>query len=129
MVTNQVTLIGRLTKDVQIRKGGKGDNAWKLAQFTLAVRDGVDKDNNVLAQFISCKAWGNIATVLESYTGKGSQIAVSGKIVQNDWEDEDGQKHYGYEVLVTELQLLDPKKKDSDEEEEEDKPHKKSFRK
>lgn len=129
MVTNQVTLIGRLTKDVQIRKGGKGDNAWKLAQFTLAVRDGVDKDNNVLAQFISCKAWSNIATVLESYTSKGSQIAVSGKIVQNDWEDDEGQKHYGYEVLVTELQLLDPKKKDSDEDEEEDKPRKKSYRK
>lgn len=129
MVTNQVTLIGRLTKDVQIRKGGKGDNAWKLAQFTLAVRDGVDKDNNVLAQFISCKAWNNIATVLESYTSKGSQIAVSGKIVQNDWEDDEGQKHYGYEVLVTELQLLDSKKKDSDEDEEEDKPRKKSYRK
>lgn len=106
MLTNHVSLIGRLTKDAKItRSEKKNKDSWKLARFTLACDDGIDQNGDKLAQFISCKAWNTLANTIENYTTKGQLIAVEGKIVANNYE-KDGEMVYSYEVLVTGLQLL-----------------------
>ena len=124
MLTNHVSLIGRLTKDAKItRSEKKNKDSWKLARFTLACDDGIDQNGDKVAQFISCKAWNTLANTIENYTAKGQLIAVEGKIVANNYE-KDGEMVYSYEVLVTGLQLLGkhnaPADEDEDEENEED---------
>lgn len=115
---NETILIGRLTKDVELKEYGKGKTAGQFARFSLAVRDGVDQDGNELVQFINCVAWNNQATILAKYVHKGDGVAIQGRITQNDYEDEDGTKHYSYQVTVGRVELL-PARKAAEETEEE----------
>lgn len=110
---NNVSLIGRLTKDADVRSFGKGKDAVNMCRFTLAVRDGKDKDGNERTQFISCAAWGAVVEIIEKYTGKGDMLAVDGKLVNNNYEKEDGQMVYQTEVRVNNIYLLPNSKNDS----------------
>ena len=110
---NNISLIGRLTKDVEVRTFGKGKDAVKFCRFTLAIRDGKDKDGNERTQFISCTAWGSVTEILENYTGKGDMLAVDGKIVNNNYENEEGNMVYQTEVRVNGVYLLPNTKNDS----------------
>lgn len=110
---NNVSLIGRLTKDPEIRSFGKGKDAVDFCRFTLAIRDGKDKDGNERTQFISCTAWGAVVEILEAYTSKGDMLAVDGKIVNNNYEDKDGNKVWQTEVRVNNIYLLPNTKNDS----------------
>ena len=109
---NNVQLIGRLTKDPEVRSFGKGKDAVDMCRFTLAVRDGRDKDGNERTQFISCAAWGAVVEILEKYTAKGAMLAVDGKLVNNNYE-KDGQMIYQTEVRVGGVYLLPNPKNDS----------------
>lgn len=109
---NNIALIGRLTKDPEVRSFGKGKDAVDMCRFTLAVRDGKDKDGNERTQFISCAAWGAVVEILEKYTAKGDMLAVDGKLVNNNYE-KDGQMIYQTEVRVNGIYLLPNTKNDS----------------
>ena len=113
---NKVQLVGRLTKDVECQSYGKNKNEGFFARFALAVRDGVDKDGNPLTQFISCVAWNSTAVNLEKYTKKGDQVAIMGRITENNYEDDDKVKHYSQQVTVSEIELLSNKKEAEQEE-------------
>lgn len=110
---NNVSLIGRLTKDVETKTFGKGKDAVDMCRFTLAIRDGKDKEGNERTQFISCAAWGAVVSILEGYTNKGDMIAVDGKLVQNNYENKDGDMVYQTEVRVNNVYLLPNTKNDS----------------
>ena len=103
---NRVELVGRLTKDVEVIKFGKGDKAGKVGRCSIAVRDGVDGEGNERVQFINFAAWNRTAEILEDYTHKGDMVALCGKIVQNDYEDDEGKKHYSLQVMVDNVELL-----------------------
>lgn len=103
---NNVELIGRLTKEPELKSFGKGKNAVDLCRFTLAVRDGLDAEGNERTQFISCAAWGKVTEILDKYVKKGDMLAVDGKIVNNNYEDKNGNKVYSMEVRVTGVYLL-----------------------
>ena len=125
---NKVQLVGRLTKDVECQEYGKKDKGY-FARFALAVRDGVDKDGNPITQFINCVAWNQTAVNLEKYTHKGDQVAIMGRITENNYEDENKVKHYSQQVTVSEIELLSNKKAENEEDEEpEKKPSKKYHR-
>ena len=111
---NNVSLIGRLCKDADVRTFGKGKDAVQMARFTLAVRDGKDKDGNERTQFISCTAWGAVVEIIEKYTQKGDMLAVDGKLVNNNYEKEDGQMVYQTEVRLNNVYLLPNTRNDSD---------------
>ena len=102
---NNVQLVGRLTKDPDIRSFGKGKDAVDMARFTLAVRDGKDKDGNERTQFISCAAWGAVVAIIAEYVRKGEMLAVDGKLVNNNYE-KDGQMIYQTEVRINNVYLL-----------------------
>lgn len=109
---NNVALIGRLTKDPEVRSFGKGKDAVDMCRFTLAIRDGKDTNGNERTQFISCAAWGAVVEILEKYTAKGDMLAVDGKLVNNNYE-KDGQMIYQTEVRVNGIYLLPNTKNDS----------------
>ena len=120
---NNVTLVGRLTKDVELKGSKNGDTV--IANFTLAVNRG-GKDQG--ADFISCVAFNKTADLMEQYVGKGSQIGIQGRIQTGSYEDKDGNKRYTTDVIVDRLHFLDTKKKESEPEKPEPKGYSRSKR-
>lgn len=99
MDINVVMLIGRLTKDADVRAGEK-----TIAKFSVAVNR-MKKDE---ADFLNCVAFGKTAEVVEKYTHKGSRVGIRGRIQTGSYE-KDGRKVYTTDIIVDEIQLLDPK--------------------
>ena len=101
---NKIVLIGRSTKDVEIRSTSTGK---LVATFTLAVdRDYKNAQGERDVDFIPCVAWGKLAEICERYITKGKQVAVAGRIQIRNYEDKNGQRRYITEVIVSDLQLL-----------------------
>ena len=91
---NHVTLIGRLTKDPEVRYTQSGT---PVGTFTLAVDRRVQKDKPKEADFIPCVVWGKTAEVVGNWCKKGKQVGVEGRIQV---------RSYVTEVIVNELELL-----------------------
>ena len=100
---NKVFLTGRLTKDVDVKYT---QNQKAIVRFTLAV-DRRSKEKE--ADFISCMAWEHIAELMGKYLAKGSKISVIGHIQTGSYDGQNG-KVYTTDVVVDELEFLDPKK-------------------
>ena len=105
---NSVNLVGRLTKDIQIRSTMSGKS---VAEFTLAV-DRHTKDKQ--ADFIPCVAWEKTAELLSNYTKKGDQLSITGSIQTGSYDDpiRPGQKVYTVKVLVSSIGFLGKKEKE-----------------
>lgn len=104
---NHVTLIGRMTKDPEVRYTQSGT---PVGSFTLAVDRRVAKDKPKEADFIPCVVWGKMADgVVKNYCHKGKRVAVEGRIQVRSYDAKDGTKRYVTEVIVNELELLDGK--------------------
>src|SRR5699024_1164930 len=108
-MTNNVTLIGRLTKAIDIKATNSGTT---VGNFTLAVSRTFGKKEQE-ADFITCVAFNKTAEIVSQYTDKGSQIAVVGRIQTRNYENKEGQKVYVTEVVVNQVQLLDSKGSDN----------------
>jgi single-strand DNA-binding protein len=104
---NQVFLIGRLTKDVELRTTQSGT---QVASFSLAVNytygSGDQKKETV--SFFNCTAWGKLGELINQYCSKGHRIAVTGRLQQQTWE-KDGAKHSDVKVIVESCQFLQPR--------------------
>ncbi len=100
---NHVTLIGRLTKDPEVRYTQQGT---PVGTFTLAVDRRVAKDKPKEADFIPCVVWGKTAEVVGNWCKKGKQVAVEGRIQVRSYDAKDGTKRYVTEVIVNDLELL-----------------------
>ena len=104
---NKVILMGRLTRDPEIRYAQ--DNSLPVARFTLAVDRRFKRDNSQqTADFISCVAFGKTAEVVEKYTAKGSKILVQGRIQTGSYE-KNGQKVHTTDVMVDRVEVRDSK--------------------
>ena len=90
---NQVNLLGRLTKDPELKYGASGT---AFCKFTLAVNRAFKKDE---VDFINCTAFGKAAETIAEYVKKGDQFAVTGRI-QVDVYEKDGEKRYSTGVMV-----------------------------
>lgn len=111
---NKVCLIGRLTKDIELKTT---QSNVKVANFTLAVnRRFVKEGQEQTADFINIIAWGKIAEFCDKYFGKGQQIGISGRIQTRTWDDDQGKKHYITEVVAEEVDFADGKKTNSEKE-------------
>ena len=102
---NKVILIGRLTKDPEVRNTS---NQTAFCNFTIAVdRRFKDQNGQRQADFISCIAWRQTASFIGSYFRKGSKIAVVGSLQTRTYDDNNGQKRYVTEVVVDEVEFAD----------------------
>lgn len=105
---NVVSLVGRLTRDVELRYT---PNGTAYGRFTLAVNRRITNQIGVReADFISCVIWNKAAENLANYTRKGSQIGIQGRIQTGSYENQQGQKVYTTDVVVEAFDFLDTKK-------------------
>ena len=96
---NRAILMGRLTKEVEMRQTPDGVS---VARFTLAVNRRFAKEGQQQADFINCVAWRQTGEFIARYFQKGSMIAVIGSIQSRSWDGQDGKKQYATEVNVEE---------------------------
>lgn len=97
---NKVILMGRLTRDVEMRQTPSGAS---VARFSIAVnRRFKNSEGNYDADFINCAAWRQTGEFISRYFHKGSMIAVVGSIQTRSWDGQDGKRQYATEVVVDE---------------------------
>ncbi len=106
---NRVVLVGRLTKDVEVRKTQTG---LSVASFTVACDRRVSKsqDNSQqTADFINCVAWRQSADFLGQYARKGAMVGVDGRLQTRSYDRQDGTKAYVTEVVCDNVNILESK--------------------
>ena len=110
---NHIVLMGRLTRDPELRRTGSG---IAVASFTVAVdrdfggRDGGEKETD----FIDCVAWRQTGEFLSKYFTKGSMIVVSGRLQIRNWTDKEGNKRRSAEVVADNVYFGDSKRDSAD---------------
>lgn len=110
---NKVILIGRITKDLEVKQTS---NQTNYINFTVAVdRRFKDKDGQRQSDFINCVAWKQTADFIKKYFSKGSRIGICGSIQTRNYE-KDGQKVFVTEVLVDEVEFVESTKVEAKEE-------------
>lgn len=105
---NKVILMGRLTRDPEIRYTN-GDNALAIGRYTLAVDRRFHREGEATADFINCVCFGRTAEFVEKYYRQGIKIVVSGRIQTGSYTNRDGQKVYTTEVVVEEQEFAESK--------------------
>lgn len=104
---NRVVLVGRLTKDPELRYTPSG---LPMARFTIAVnRTFSNQQGDREADFISCIAWRKQAENLANFMRKGSLIGVEGRIQTGSYEGQDGKRVYTTDVVADSVQFLEPR--------------------
>ena len=101
---NNVNLIGRLTRDPEV----KGEDEKKVAHFSIAVDKWTREGKS--ADFPNCVAFGRTAKVLQEYTHRGTMVGIEGRLTTSSYTNKDGKKVYTTEVTVNRLFLLESKK-------------------
>jgi len=111
---NKVNLLGRLTKDVEVRYTQTSNTL--VSSFTLAVNRRFTKQGEERqADFINVVAWSKLGEFISKYFKKGQQIAIVGRIQTRNYEDDNGQKHYITEVVAEEAYFADSKRDGNNE--------------
>ena len=106
---NKVILMGRLTRDPEVRY--TQTNNTLVASFSLAVnRRFVRQGEERQADFINIVAWSKLGEFCSKYFKKGQQVAVTGRLQTRTWDDDQGQKHYITEVVAEEAYFADSKR-------------------
>ncbi len=107
---NKVILMGRLTRDPEVRYS-QGENAMAIARFSLAVDRRGNRNNpeGQTADFINCVAFGRQGEFAEKYFRKGTKIAITGHIQTGSYTNKDGQKVYTTDVIVDEQEFAESK--------------------
>ena len=103
---NKVQLIGNLGKAPEIKNT---ESRKKLARFSIATNEthyNAKGEKVVETQWHNLIAWGKVADLVEKYLSKGTEVAIEGKLMNNNFTDKDGNKKYYTEVQVHELLLL-----------------------
>lgn len=108
---NKVILMGRLTKDADIRQA----NNTTVARFSLAVDRRFKQEGGQDADFISCVAFGKTAEFIDKYIYKGMKIALEGRIQTGSYTNKDNVKIYTTDVVVEAVEFAESKKQDNND--------------
>lgn len=105
---NKVILMGRLTKDPEVRYS-QGDNPTAVARFTLAVDRRYKKEGDNTADFIGCVAFGRNAEFFEKYGRKGMKFVIEGRIQTGSYTNKDGARVYTTDIVVETQEFAESK--------------------
>lgn len=110
---NNVTLMGRLTKDPEVRTSPNGNS---VARYTLAVNRTYKREGEPEADFINIAAFGKAAEFAQRYFRKGQQVAVIGNLQTSTYTDKDGIKRYSFNIIAEKQFFADSKRDSYDKE-------------
>ena len=108
MDINNLTIIGRLTREPELKSTNNGKY---LCRFSIANQKSKDQAN-----FFDCVAWEKTAEMVAQYCKKGTRVAITGSISQETWDDKDGQKRSKVVIVASRVQFLTPKESGSEQE-------------
>lgn len=104
---NKVILMGRLTRDPDVRYGGANNSC--VCRYSLAVDRRFKQDNQPTVDFINCVAFGKAGEFAEKYFRKGTKICISGRIQTGNYTNKDGQKVHTTDIVVEEQEFAESK--------------------
>ena len=108
---NQVVVMGRVTKDLELRNT---QNGMATVKFSIAIDRGRDKEGNSRgADFPNIIAFGKTAESIAKFTGKGLRVAVIGRIQTGSYDDKEGRKVYTTDIVADRVKYIDWKEKDN----------------
>lgn len=105
---NKVILMGRLTRDPEIRYS-QGANATAVGSFSIAVDRRFKRDGEPEADFFNCTAFGKQAEFVEKYLKKGTKIVVVGRIQNDNYTNKEGQKVNATRIMIDEIEFAESK--------------------
>ena len=105
---NKVVLMGRLTRDPEVRYSA-GENATAVGNYTLAVDRRFKRDGEPSADFIRCVCFGRNAEFAEKYLRQGTKIVISGRIQTGSYTNRDGHKIYTTDIVIEEQEFAESK--------------------
>lgn len=104
---NKVIMMGRLTRDPEVRYGGANNTA--VAHFSLAVDRRYKRDGQPEADFFNCIAFAKTAEFVEKYLHKGTKVVLDGELQNNNYTDKNGNKQYAVQIVVNSLEFAESK--------------------
>lgn len=105
---NKVILMGRLTRDPEVRYS-QGENSMAIGRFSIAVDRRFKRDGDATADFFNCVAFGRQGEFVEKYLKQGTKVVVSGRIQNNNYTNKNGEKVYSVEITVEEIEFAESK--------------------
>ena len=105
---NKVILMGRLTKDPEVRYS-QGTEPLAVARYTLAVNRRFKRQGEPDADFIGCVAFGKTGEFAEKYFKKGQMVSVIGRLQVRTWDDNEGKRHWSTDVVIEEQYFAESK--------------------
>ena len=103
---NRVVLVGRITKELELKKTPSGSS---VCSYTLAVNRVRKTEGQPEADFINCVAWNRQAEAMAQYLHRGSLIGIDGHLQTRNYENQQGQRVYVTEVMVDSFTFLEPR--------------------
>lgn len=104
---NKVILMGRLTRDPEVRYGGSSNMA--IARFSIAVDRRFKRDGEPTADFFNCTAFGKTGEFVEKYLKKGTKIVLDGEVRNDNYTNKEGQKVYGFQIIANNIEFAESK--------------------
>jgi single-strand DNA-binding protein len=104
---NKIILMGRLTRDPEVRYGAANNTA--IARFSIAVDRRFKREGQPTADFFNCTAFGKTGEFVEKYLKKGTKVVLEGELQNNNYTNKDGQKVYGMQIVVNSLEFAESK--------------------
>lgn len=108
---NKVIMMGRLTKDPEVRYG-KGENQTAVASFGLAVDRRFKREGDPEADFFDCVSFGKQGEFVGKYLKKGTKVAIEGELRNDNYTNKDGQKVYRVRIITSNIEFAESKKAD-----------------
>ena len=105
---NRVIMMGRLTRDPEVRYG-QGQNGTAVASLSIAVDRRFKRDGDPDADFFDCTAFGKQAEFAEKYLKKGVKVVIEGRLQNDNYTNKEGQKVYSTRIIVDELEFAESK--------------------
>jgi single-strand DNA-binding protein len=103
---NKVIMMGRLTRDPEVRYSTEGN---AVSKFSLAVDRRYKREGQPDADFFNCVAFGKTAEFTEKYLKKGTKVVLEGELQNNNYTNKEGQKVYGMQIVVNSLEFAESK--------------------
>ncbi len=104
---NKVIMMGRLTRDPEVRYGGANNTA--VARYSIAVDRRFKRDGEPDADFFNCVSFGKQGEFVEKYLRKGTKVVLEGELRNNNYTNKEGQKVYSIEINVNSVEFAESK--------------------